>query len=222
MFLSLVAALFLQDGDVPARANLDDFMPAFEGTVVGLDEAPAFVLSNDKQFGSPIRYVSLTLSDSMRLRAVSVVFNGVRLDAEGKAAWEARLRAGRGDRVVEMFADSQTCPAIAPSLVLLDTMTDLRVDVPDLPGREYDFGGGSMHDVAFVLRAPAAFPGRRYTQRLELIGGSDAPFAPVVLQVFRALNDCWTAESRFGRGSSLAQEPPETEAAVTTPQAGLL
>lgn len=195
MLLLLTAALVIQEGALIPLPNLEDLMPTFEGTVLGYDEARDFVLSNSKDFGSPTRSVSLTLSDSMRLATVSIAFNGVRLDSEGRSsAWEARFRARRGDRVVEMFADSRTCPALGPTLALLDNLPTHRIDVPDLPGREINFGGGYLHDIAYILRAPAAFLGQRYTQRLELVGGSDAPFAPVAITVFEDLKDCWGAE----------------------------
>lgn len=146
--------------------------------------------------------VEMTAGEDLSRTALSVAFNWVWL-GEGenrRPAWFARLRAMDREGTIERFADSRSCPGVEESLRQLDALPTIEPRTPALPASVgpsdlTDFGGGYLHDNGYAIRLRGMFAGSRYSQRLEVAGGSDAPFAPVIADTLTRLKPCWTEVS---------------------------
>lgn len=141
--------------------------------------------------------VEMTAREDMRPISLSIAFNWVWL-GEGqdrRPVWFARLRAAYRDKAIERFADSRLCPGVEQSLAELNDLPALDPRVPSLPDPKattfWDFGG-YLHDNTYQIRLRGLFAGGSYTDRLEVTGGSSAPFAPIVAESLERLLPCWT------------------------------
>ena len=135
-------------------------------------------------------------ASGMTATSLSIAFNWVWL-GEGEQArpvWFARLRAAQFDRSIERFADSRDCPAVEQALAKLDALPTLDPRIPKLPDGTPGLGdfGGYLHDNTYTVRLRGLFEGGTYTDRLEVTGGSTAPFAWIIGDNLRNLLPCWT------------------------------
>lgn len=204
-FSSLVLSLALSTQAAPdpalyPRIRLRDHLPPIgEGDPGRAGTALDFVRAGGED-SLPITppAVEMTAREDMSPVSLSLAFNWVWLtDEDGRRpVWFARLRAADRDRSIERFADSRVCPGVEESLRQLDGLPMIDPQVPQLPdpsapGAFADFGG-YMHDNTYRVRLRGLFAGGRYTDRLDVTGGSSAPFARIIGESLTRLKACWT------------------------------
>ncbi|PZO34919.1 MAG: hypothetical protein DCE92_11295 [Alphaproteobacteria bacterium] len=205
MFMSsLVLSLALSAHVEPDQSlypliRLQDHLPPItEDDRSGGGDSFAFVQAGGED-ALPITppQVEMTAGEDMRPISLSIAFNWVWL-GEGRdrrPVWFARLRAAYRDRAIERFADSRRCAGVEQSLAQLNALPALDPRVPTLPDPEAttfsDFGS-YLHDNTYQIRLRGLFAGGTYTDRLEVTGGSSAPFAPIVADSLKRLLPCWT------------------------------
>ncbi|WP_332659099.1 hypothetical protein [Brevundimonas sp.] len=206
MLPSLLLTLMLSAQTAPPpsqpwpRIRLDAYLPALDDTSRSFEEARTFVLTNgEASLPWTPPQVEMSAAEDLSRTSLSVAFNWVWLtDSQGRRPiWFARLRAMDGERTIERFADSRQCPGVEESLRQLDALPALEPRTPGLPepGEAPDLtdvGGGYLHDNGYRIRLRGLFAGARYSQRLDMTGGSDAPFAPVIADSLTRLKSCWT------------------------------
>lgn len=203
---ALFAALSVQIQAAPPpypRIRLADYLPPIEAPARSFEESRDYVRRNGED-PLPITppQVEITAGEDLSRTSLSVAFNWVWL-GEGqdrRPVWFARLRAMDWEGAIERFADSRTCPGLEESLRQIDDLPSIEPRVPTLPEPRgptdlIDFGGGYLHDNGYSIRLRGLFAGGRYSQRMEVSGGSDAPFAPVIAETLTRLKPCWTETS---------------------------
>jgi hypothetical protein len=205
MFLSGLALSVALSAQTPVnppfpRVRLAPLVPAMEDTTRSFEEARAFVLRggrDDLPWTPP--QVEMTAGEDMTRTSLSLAFNLVWLTEDGvrQPVWFARLRAMSGDGTVERFADSRQCPGLQESLDALDALPGINPRVPGLPRPSRtpdltDVGALTLHDNGYRIRLRGLFAGAAYSQTLEMSGGSEAPFAPVIVDSLSRLKPCWT------------------------------
>lgn len=142
--------------------------------------------------------VVMMASEDMRPVSLSISFNWVWLKEgeQRRPVWFARLRAAHGDRSIERFADSRLCPGVEQSLNQLNDLPLLEPRVPTLPDGTaktfFEDFGGYLHDNTYKIRLRGLFAGGTYSDRLEVTGGSSAPFAKIIADSLTRLLPCWT------------------------------
>lgn len=203
MLPTLVLTLMLSAQTPPPqpypRIRLADYVPALDGPGRAFEEARTFVAANGED---PLPWtppqVEMTASEDLSRTSLSVAFNWVWLTDSGgrRPVWFARLRAMDGDGTIERFADSRQCPGVEESLRQLDALPAIEPGTPQppTPGAAPDLtvlGGGYLHDNGYRIRLTGLFVGARYSQRLEMAGGSESPFASVIAESLTRLKSCW-------------------------------
>lgn len=205
LFSSLLLSLALsaqaapQDQPYP-RARLADHLPAITDNSRPYEQARDFVQrGGDDDLSWTPPQVEMTAREDMSRTSLSLAFNWVWLTSEGnrRPVWFARLRAVSYAGTIERFADSRTCPGVEDSLRQLDALPAIDPRVPPLPtpsesGDAVDSFIGYLHDNTYGIRLRGLFSGGRYSDRLQLTGGSTAPFAPIVVDSLDRLKPCWT------------------------------
>ena len=177
--------------------RLAGYLPAIEDRGRSGEEAQAFVQGNgEDSFPWTSPQMEIRAREDMSRTSLSVVFNWVWLTdgGERRPVWFARLRAMDWHGTVERFADSRTCPGVEESVRQLDALPPIKPWAPRLPDpttTAIDVGG-YLHDNTYTIRMRGTFSDRPEGHRLELIGGSDTPFAPVVADTLTRLKPCWT------------------------------
>lgn len=205
MLSSLVLSLALS-GQTPAepppyaRIRLEDHLPPVEASDRPFEERLDFVRrggADDLSWTPP--QVEMTAGEDMSRTSLSLAFNWVWLtDDQGRRpVWFARLRAMTWEGSLERFADARLCPGVEESLRRLDALPAINPRVPGLPEPEAppdltDWGGGFMHDNSYRVRLRGLFDGARYSQRLEVAGGSESALAPLIAETLTRLRPCWT------------------------------
>lgn len=185
------------------RVRLDPLLPPMEDVGRSFEEARAFVQrggEDDLPWTPP--QVEMTAGEDMTRTSLSIAFNWVWLTEDGvrRPVWFARLRAMSGDGTVERFADSRLCPGVEASLEQLRALPQITPRVPGLPRPSAppdftDLGALALHDNGYRIRLRGLFAGEAYSQTLEMAGGSEAPFAPVIVDSLSRLKPCWTETS---------------------------
>ena len=207
MLSTLALSLVLSTQTVPPqpypRVRLADYLPAIEASDRSLEDARDFVQRNgqDELSVTPPQ-IEMTASEDGTGISLSLAFNWVWLtDGEGRRpVWFVRLRAMNWGDTVERFADSRQCPGVEESLRQLDALPLIEPRVPGLPiptGRSdfTDFGPLYLHDNNYGIRLLGLSAGGRYSDRLQVNGGSSANFAPVIADSLTRLKPCWTETS---------------------------
>ncbi len=206
MFLSsLLLSLALSTQAAPQDqlyplARLDNHLPPITDNSRSYEQARDFVQrggQDDLSWTPP--QIEMTAREDMSRTSLSLAFNWIHLDSgEGRRpVWFARLRAMSYAGTIERFADSRTCPGVEDSLRQLDALPAIEPRVPPLPppsgsGDVVDSLGGYLHDNTYGIRLRGLFSGSRYSDRLQVTGGSTAPFAPIVVDSLDRLLPCWT------------------------------
>ena len=203
MLSALIATVVLagQDPDQPLHPliDLDRGLPAIEDKSRSMKDATTFVASNGRDvltWTSP--QVEIAAREDMSPTALSIAFNWIWLAEAGRErrpVWFARLRAKDWDGSIERYADSRTCPGVEQVLAQIDTLPAIQPRTPKLPDRSLSAPvrdlGGYLHDNTYTIRMRGAFT-TAYTQRLEVVGGSDTPLAPIVEDALNQLLPCWS------------------------------
>lgn len=205
MFLAAVAlplALSAQTVAEPAPyrlIRLENYLPPIlEDDRAGGEQAGAFVQAGaEAGLPSAPPAVEMTARGDMSGVSVSIAFNWVRQDVGGqsRSVWLARLRAAKFGWSIERFADARQCPGVEQSLAQLNDLPviDPRVPAPPDPTQPYTSDlGGYLHDNRYQVRLRGLFAGAAYTDRLEVTGGSSAPFARIIAETLERLLPCWT------------------------------
>jgi hypothetical protein len=203
MLSALIATVVLAGQD-PAHPlhpliDLDRGLPSIEDKSRSMEEAIAFVADNgrDDLTWTPPQ-VEITAREDMSRTALSIAFNWIWITEAGRErrpVWFARLRAMDWDGSIERYADSRTCLGVEQVLSQIDTLPAVQPRTPKLPDRTptapvLDLGG-YLHDNTYTIRTRGAFT-TAYTQRLEVVGGSDTPLAPIVEDALNRLLSCWS------------------------------
>lgn len=205
LFSSLALSLALSTQAAPQdplypRVRLDDHLPPVTDNSRPYEQARDFVQrggDDDLPWTPP--QVEMTAREDMSRTALSLAFNWVWLTTgEGRRpVWFARLRAVSYAGTIERFADSRTCPGVEVSLRQLDALPAIDPQVPPLPapsasGDAVDPFIGYLHDNTYGIRLRGPFSGGRHSDRLQVTGGSTAPFAPIIVDSLDRLKPCWT------------------------------
>lgn len=205
LFPSLLLSLALSAQAAPQeqlypRARLADHLPPITDNGRSYEEARDFVRrggEDDLPWTSP--QIEMTAREDMSRTSLSLAFNWVWLtSSEGRRpVWFARLRAVSYAGTIERFADSRTCAGVEDSLRQLDALPMIDPRVPPLPepsasGDAVDAFIGYLHDNTYGIRLRGLFSGGRHSDRLQVTGGSTAPFAPIVVDSLDRLKPCWT------------------------------
>ncbi len=179
--------------------QLEEYLPPISvSDRLGAGYASAFVQAggeDDLPITPPV--VEITAHADMNPVSLSIAFAWVWITdgRERHPVWFARLRAVSRGRTIERFADSRQCPGVEQSLAQLNDLPLIDPRVPTLPNPATmspgDYGG-YLHDNTYRIRLRGLFAGGRYTDRLEITGGSSAPFAPIVAESLSRLLHCWT------------------------------